>query len=131
MILDIYHDFLLDFKNCVGASNSSPINFGDFIDVLKIDVDKYWNIIFSTNKNLRLIAFKVLKQCYYQGLMSYVQASELFLVWLNDNLTEADPHSGDKISDEAIGVLREICKKDAKVLFKLDLACVSYSCKVT
>ena len=120
-----YNDFLIDFQNISNNNQENKINFGDFIDSLKIDLDKYWEIVYSPNKQLRMSAFKVLRQSYYLGLISHLQASEMFLIYLNDDMTEIDLISGKKIWDGAIEIIREICRKDTKLLFKLDMQCVS------
>lgn len=111
VLLDIYNDFLTDFQKLSSSENSSlDINVGDFIDSLKIDVKSCLQNIFVPNKNLRLITFKVFKQSYYIGLVPFTQAAELFLICLNDNITEVDPRAGTKICDESLEVLRDICK---------------------
>lgn len=97
VILEIYNEFLTDFREASNKDKESQINFGDFIDSLKIDLNKHWEIVFSPNKQLRIAAFKVLKQSYYLGLISHLQASEVFLIYLNDDVTDIDVISGKKL----------------------------------
>jgi len=119
-ILEIYHEFLQSFT----TSESSQLNFGEFIDWLKTDMAKYWNILCSTSKQLRVSGFRVLKQWYLLGMVPHLQAWELFLVCLNDNVTEVDSIRGSKVWDESLSILTDICRKDAQVLFKLNLTSV-------
>lgn len=91
-ILDIYHEFLCDLKS--KASLDESINFGDFIDTLKTDIHTNSNLIFTPNKELRKILFKVIKLSYYQGLIHYTQAAEYFMTNLNEAVQEVDETKG-------------------------------------
>ena len=128
-ILHIYYGFLLDL-NKKSSEGNSDINLGDFIDVLKINIGENLLIIFSRNIGLRRICFKVIHQCYLQGFIPYNQAAEFFLICLNDSITELEPETGEKFNEASLMILRDICKKDARILFKLELHRVSISFKI-
>lgn len=102
----------------------------EFIDSLKFSIDQtHWNAILSKNKELRVTIFKVFKESYKHGLISYTTATEVFMVYLNDTLTEYDHLSGLTLADEALKILTEISKKDAKVILKQDFYTVSQYAK--
>ncbi|CAI2384467.1 unnamed protein product [Moneuplotes crassus] len=118
MILKTYHEFLMRLDE---ECQKDSINIGDFIDKLKTDITKYLFILFSPNIEMRRICFKVMNQCYQQGLIPYQQAAEFFLICINDNITEIDAKVGMKFNEAALEVIKDISRKDAKVFFKLDL----------
>jgi hypothetical protein len=92
-ILDIYHEFLVDFR----TNKDNALGVGELIDSLKVEVSNYWNIIRSPNAKLRVVALQVIKECYHQGMVHYLQAAELFLVCLADDVSEIDDFSGKRM----------------------------------
>lgn len=53
-ILQIYLEFLVDFKDC-SSKEDLNINFGEFIDTLKQDSLKNLSIFMTSNSNLRRV----------------------------------------------------------------------------
>ena len=121
-ILEIYHEFLCDLKKKFSSNNEEDeLNLGGFIDTMKTDINSHLGILFSTNVALRRIWFKVIREWYLQGLIIHQQAAEFFMICLNDSSTVLDQSSKETFNEASLDVLRDICAKDTKVLFSLDL----------
>ena len=106
-VLTVYGEFLDDFDTKL--QDSSDLDIGQFMNLMKIDAQNYMALILSGNGPLRHAMYQVIAHSHSLGLLHNTQAAYSYMIYMND----LDLDAYDKVVD--------LLKQDAPSVLDIDL----------